>query len=96
MMVPPGGVIIHQVTPTGKQRFLPKWVIYWITCCAGNLDWVAGQPGKNEQRACLLAVVYAGAFQVAGKLPFDKLRANGKAYPFALSLSKGEFAPKLK
>jgi hypothetical protein len=44
----------------------------------------------------LLAVVYAGAFQVAGKLPFDKLRANGKAYPFALSLSKGEFAPKLK
>ncbi len=35
-------------------------------------------------------------FQVGGKLPFDKLRANGKACPFALSLSKGEFAPKPK
>jgi hypothetical protein len=29
-------------------------------------------------------------------LPFDKLRANEQAFPFALSLSKGEFAPKLK
>jgi hypothetical protein len=38
----------------------------------------------------------AGPFQVGGKLPFDKLRANEKACPFALSLSKGEFAPKLK
>jgi hypothetical protein len=38
----------------------------------------------------------AGVFQVGGKLPFDKLRANEKAYPFALSLSKGKFAPKLK
>jgi hypothetical protein len=28
-----------------------------------------------------------------GKLPFDRLRANGKACPFALSLSKGELAP---
>jgi hypothetical protein len=53
-----------------------------------------------------------GASQVGGKLPFDKLRANrqalpfalpfdklranGRALPFALSLSKGEFAPSLK
>jgi hypothetical protein len=37
-----------------------------------------------------------GPFQVGGKLPFDKLRANGKAFSFALSLSKGKFAPKLK
>jgi hypothetical protein len=35
-------------------------------------------------------------FKWGGKLPFDKLRANEKACPFALSLSKGEFAPKLK
>jgi hypothetical protein len=34
--------------------------------------------------------------QVGGKPPFDKLRANGQAFSFALSLSKGEFAPKLK
>jgi hypothetical protein len=38
----------------------------------------------------------AGPFQVGEKLPFDKLRANGQAFPFALSLSKGEFAPNLK
>jgi hypothetical protein len=38
----------------------------------------------------------AGPFQLGGKLPFDKLRANEKACPFALSLSKGEFAPQLK
>jgi hypothetical protein len=37
-----------------------------------------------------------GVFQVGGKLPFDKLRANGQAFSFALSLSKGKFAPKLK
>jgi hypothetical protein len=37
-----------------------------------------------------------GVFQNGGKLPFDKLRANEKACPFALSLSKGKFAPKLK
>jgi hypothetical protein len=37
-----------------------------------------------------------GPFQVGGKLPFDKLRANGQAFSFALSLSKGEFAPNLK
>jgi hypothetical protein len=36
-----------------------------------------------------------GPFQFGGKLPFDKLRANEKACPFALSLSKGEFAPNL-
>jgi hypothetical protein len=35
-----------------------------------------------------------GPFQVWGRLPFDKLRANGQAFSFALSLSKGEFAPK--
>jgi hypothetical protein len=34
-----------------------------------------------------------GVFQIGGKLPFDKLRANGQAYSFALSLSKGKFAP---
>ncbi len=38
----------------------------------------------------------SGPFQLGGKLPFDKLRANGQAFSFALSLSKGEFAPKLK
>jgi hypothetical protein len=42
-----------------------------------------------------------GVFQVEGKLPFDKLRANGQAFSFALSRepgerSKGKFAPKLK
>jgi hypothetical protein len=42
-----------------------------------------------------------GPFQLGGKLPFDKLRANGQAFSFALSRepverSKGEFAPKLK
>jgi hypothetical protein len=37
-----------------------------------------------------------GVFQIGGKLPFDKLRANGQAFTFALSLSKGKFAPKLK
>jgi hypothetical protein len=42
-----------------------------------------------------------GVLQVGGKLPFDKLRANGQAFPFALSRepverSKGKFAPKLK
>jgi hypothetical protein len=37
-----------------------------------------------------------GVFHVGGKLPFDKLRANEKACPFALSLSKGKFTPKLK
>ena len=36
-----------------------------------------------------------------GKLPFDRLRANGQAFSFALSRelaerSKGEFAPNLK
>jgi hypothetical protein len=30
-------------------------------------------------------------FQIGGKLPFDKLRANGQAFSFALSLSKGKF-----
>jgi hypothetical protein len=40
-------------------------------------------------------------FQVVGKLPFDKLRANGQAFSFALSRepierSKGKFAPNLK
>jgi hypothetical protein len=39
---------------------------------------------------------FSGLFQVGGKLPFDKLRANGQAFSFALSLSKGKFAPKLK
>jgi hypothetical protein len=39
---------------------------------------------------------HADVFQVGGKLPFDKLRANEKTCPFALSLSKGTFAPKLK
>jgi hypothetical protein len=42
-----------------------------------------------------------GPFQLGGKLPFDKLRANEEACPFALSRepverSKGEFAPNLK
>jgi hypothetical protein len=37
-----------------------------------------------------------GPFQVGGKLPFDKLRANGQACSFALSLSKGKCVPKLK
>jgi hypothetical protein len=35
--------------------------------------------------------VTRGPFQLGGKLPFDKLRANEKACPFALSLSKGKF-----
>ncbi len=35
-------------------------------------------------------------FGFGANSPFDKLRANGKARPFALSLSKGEFAPKPK
>jgi hypothetical protein len=35
-------------------------------------------------------------FKLGENLPFDKLRANGQAFPFALSLSKGKFAPKLK
>jgi hypothetical protein len=42
-----------------------------------------------------------GCISSWGKLPFDKLRANEKACPFALSRepverSKGELAPKLK
>jgi hypothetical protein len=46
-------------------------------------------------------LTHTGAIQVGGKLPFDKLRANEKACPFALSRepverSKGKFAPKLK
>jgi hypothetical protein len=45
---------------------------------------------------CLETGIAMGPFQVGGKLPFDKLRANGQAFPFALSLSKGKFAPKLK
>jgi hypothetical protein len=31
-------------------------------------------------------------FSLGANLPFDKLRANEKAYPFALSLSKGRFS----
>jgi hypothetical protein len=43
----------------------------------------------------------AGAFQAGGKLPFDRspgsrLGTNEKACPFALSLSKGKFAPNPK
>jgi hypothetical protein len=30
-------------------------------------------------------------FSLGANLPFDKLRANGQAFPFALSLSKGKF-----
>jgi hypothetical protein len=41
----------------------------------------------------LCAAARPGPFQLGGKLPFDKLRANGQAFSFALSLSKGEFAP---
>jgi hypothetical protein len=37
-----------------------------------------------------------GVLQVGGKQPFDKLRANGQAFSFALSLSKGKFAPEPK
>lgn len=37
-----------------------------------------------------------GAFQVEGRLAFDKPRANEKACPFALGLSEGKFTPKLK
>jgi hypothetical protein len=40
--------------------------------------------------------MHVGRISNWGKLPFDKLRANEKACPFALSLSKGKFAPKLK
>jgi hypothetical protein len=32
-------------------------------------------------------------FSLGANLPFDKLRANEKAFPFALSLSKGSFPP---
>ncbi len=37
-----------------------------------------------------------GCIAVLGKLPFDELRANEKACPFALSSSKGEFVTNLK
>jgi hypothetical protein len=37
-----------------------------------------------------------GSISTWGKPPFDKLRANGQAFSFALSLSKGKFAPNLK
>jgi hypothetical protein len=32
-------------------------------------------------------------FSLGANSPFDKLRANGQAFPFALSLSKGSFPP---
>jgi predicted AAA+ superfamily ATPase len=32
-------------------------------------------------------------FSLGANSPFDKLRANGQAFSFALSLSKGSFPP---
>jgi hypothetical protein len=46
-----------------------------------------GEPAVSGMLQCL---AYSS---LGANLPFDKLRANGQAFSFALSLSKGSFPP---